>query len=229
MDLSCGSGSDRPSLLQDLDLTDDAAGRARTSRPDATSDSRSFAIDAPGDSLIDKDASAAGDASADDASIQDAALDASAPAIIFNEGLSTVLRGISLDSNAAGALGVSPGYYHLREYRSADLRNAIALELEFKWWGCASRPTSDRPWVFYQYTPSIYDPSGIVYDVKDGFGNRLELSVSFPEVLTMCFGVNDARLNGTAVYFSTQNYETEVFNSCNPPEPTPFADPPCSP
>lgn len=151
------------------------------------------------------------------------------PAIVFDEGLATVLRGIEIDMVTAPKLAVAPGYYRLREFRSyADTSKvAVALELEQAYGECSDPtksiiPRSDHPWVFWQRDSYEYNADHYLLKTHDSFGHDLSFEVLFTN---NCFTVNFSTINGENVQLTVQKFTTGELYTCNYPVEPAFTMP----
>lgn len=148
----------------------------------------------------------------------------------YNEGLATVLRGVSIDDTAAHMLNVSPGYYRIREFRvwtQPDERaKVLCIEKNYAEYatGESNLPTRDEPWVFTIIEEKDWSPYRRAFSAKDYYGHSFTYVIEF-DLESDCWNVLTATLDCAKIELSTQTYTTSVLNTCGWSSEPPWTSP----
>ncbi len=139
------------------------------------------------------------------------------PNYTYNEGLSTILRGILIDEDAASALDILAGYYRVREFRvwSDTSQRAIVLNIDKNYGELATGggilPKQEEEWVFSIIELYEYNSSGWKFIGYDFHGHQLSFEIPFDYIT--CLNVILPQVDCIDVEISTETMSGAI-SSC---------------
>lgn len=140
--------------------------------------------------------------------------------IKYNEGLSTILRGIITDRYSR-----NQKYYKMREFRVFNNPNQKCITLnilknygEFAN-GNSILPSDNEKYVFNRFDTLIIQPSYRIYQVRDAYNNVLKINMNLIDSLPSCWNTSATLTNKPLVKVTTQTYNSSVHNTCGIIEP----------
>ncbi len=151
------------------------------------------------------------------------------PILTYNEGLTTILRGIEIDSIASSRLGISPGYYRVREFRVSGSPSEKAKTLNIEkayaemFTGPSTLPKRDEEWVFSVIEVEEWTSERRKFKSYDFHGHTFEYELTMDSA-NNCWDTK-ASIDCIEVRLSTQTYTTGTLNTCNWESESPWTTP----
>jgi len=137
--------------------------------------------------------------------------------VVFNEMVSSVLRGVLIKGPISDHLGVTPGYYRIREFRvGGQPKNKAIVFCIHKPYATyidpalSVLPLESEEFVFSKISDWSYNLVGRQATVEDQHGHLFKFEITWG---SPCHQIQ-AELDGIPVHMSTQSYVALTLNSC---------------